>query len=134
MQTLTDAELLGAYASRQDESAFGELMRRHGALVCRACHRLLKDTHEAEDASSAMVVPAAAQARTGTVQTADATNSAPWEVTLSAEDYKQLDTSEGVLLAEASNHLADNLNELVKVPKYAKDTYLIRAGLYCSKK
>ncbi|MFZ4396055.1 MAG: tetratricopeptide repeat protein [Kiritimatiellia bacterium] len=116
------------------------------------------------------------------MQVADATNSAPWEVTLSAEDYKKLNVEEGALLAKADNLVAlgkwpaavvyyeqihndfrpGNLqeanyarsrllyyytqvrsnvdqalalaNELVKVPGYAKDTYLIRAGLYREKK
>ena len=45
MQKQTDAELLDAYSSRKDEEAFGELMRRHGALVYRACFRVLKDPH-----------------------------------------------------------------------------------------
>ena len=62
MQTLTDAELMEAYSSRQDEGAFGELMRRHGAMVYRACHRLLKDAHEAEDASQAVFVVLARKA------------------------------------------------------------------------
>jgi RNA polymerase sigma factor (sigma-70 family) len=62
MQTLTDAELMDAYSSRQDEGAFGELMRRHGAMVYRACHRLLKDAHEAEDASQAVFVVLARKA------------------------------------------------------------------------
>ena len=42
MPTTTDAELLAAFATRQEEAAFGELMRRHGALVYRACHRLME--------------------------------------------------------------------------------------------
>jgi RNA polymerase sigma factor (sigma-70 family) len=62
MQTLTDAELMEAYSYRQDEGAFGELMRRHGAMVYRACHRLLKDAHEAEDASQAVFVVLARKA------------------------------------------------------------------------
>ena len=55
MQNLSDTELLDAYVTEANmpqgdtggrtpgEAAFGELMRRHGALVYRACHRLLKD-------------------------------------------------------------------------------------------
>ena len=67
---MTDAQLLEAYSSREDESfgvaqgeaAFGELMRRHGTMVYRACHRLLKDPHEAEDASQAVFVVLARKA------------------------------------------------------------------------
>jgi RNA polymerase sigma factor (sigma-70 family) len=62
MQTMTDAELIEAYSSRADEGAFDELMRRHGAMVYRACHRLLKDAHEAEDASQAVFVVLARKA------------------------------------------------------------------------
>jgi DNA-directed RNA polymerase specialized sigma24 family protein len=47
MRTMTDAELLDVYSSGKNEEAFGELMRRHGAMVYWACHRLLKDAHEA---------------------------------------------------------------------------------------
>ncbi len=59
---MTDAQLLEAYSSRQDDVAFGELMKRHGSLVYRACHRLLKDAHEAEDASQAVFVVLARKA------------------------------------------------------------------------
>ena len=76
MQTRTDSELMEAYASCEDgpfdkgqgEAAFGELMRRHGRLVYRACYRLLKDAHEAEDAAQAVFVVLARKAgglRTG---------------------------------------------------------------------
>jgi RNA polymerase sigma factor (sigma-70 family) len=64
MQNMSDTELIDAYVSRQDESvgaarreaAFAELVKRHGTLVYRACHRLLKDHHEARDASQAVFV------------------------------------------------------------------------------
>jgi RNA polymerase sigma factor (sigma-70 family) len=64
MQNMSDTELIDAYVSRQDESvgaarreaAFAELVRRHGTLVYRACHRLLKDHDEARDASQAVFV------------------------------------------------------------------------------
>ena len=67
---MTDTELLEAYSSRRDapfgvvqgEAAFTELMRRHGAMVYRACHRLLKDPHEAEDATQAVFVVLARKA------------------------------------------------------------------------
>ena len=59
---MTDAQLLEAYSSREGEAAFGELMRRHGAMVYRACHRLLKDSYEAEDASQAVFVVLARKA------------------------------------------------------------------------
>jgi RNA polymerase sigma factor (sigma-70 family) len=62
MQTKTDAELLEAYASKRDNVAFGELMRRHTAMVYHACYRLLKDACEAEDASQAVFLVLARKA------------------------------------------------------------------------
>ncbi len=62
MQTKTDADLLEAYASKRDNVAFGELMRRHTAMVYHACYRLLKDACEAEDASQAVFLVLARKA------------------------------------------------------------------------
>ena len=46
MQTMTDAELLVAYSSRQDEGAFGELMRRHGTMAVSYTHLTLPTNRE----------------------------------------------------------------------------------------
>ena len=51
--SLSDAELLGRFVARRDEAAFGELMRRHGAVVLGVCGRILGDAHAAEDAFQA---------------------------------------------------------------------------------
>lgn len=49
----TDGELLRAYATARDESAFAELLRRHGPLVWGVCARSLPCVQDAEDAFQA---------------------------------------------------------------------------------
>src|SRR5437667_1140798 len=48
-----DAELLGQFAHTRDESAFAELLRRHGPMVWAVCRHLLADEADAEDAFQA---------------------------------------------------------------------------------
>jgi len=50
---LTDAQLLDRYAHDQDQAAFEVLVWRHGTMVLNTCRRLLRDTHQAEDAFQA---------------------------------------------------------------------------------
>jgi RNA polymerase sigma factor (sigma-70 family) len=45
----TDAELLSAFASAGDETAFAELVRRHGRLVLGVSRRMVGDRSAAED-------------------------------------------------------------------------------------
>ncbi len=49
----TDAELLGRFTSHRDGTAFAELLRRHGPKVLGICRRVLRHTHDAEDAFQA---------------------------------------------------------------------------------
>jgi RNA polymerase sigma factor (sigma-70 family) len=63
MHTRTDAELLNDYVAAGDDAAFGKLVARHGAFVHRACLRLLKDEHEAQDACQTVFLVLAQKAR-----------------------------------------------------------------------
>src|SRR5262249_45196978 len=50
---LSDAQLLHRFGATRDESAFAELVKRHGPMVLAACRRLLRDAHAADDAFQA---------------------------------------------------------------------------------
>src|SRR5262249_8716497 len=45
----SDRQLLERFASRRDEAAFAELVRRHGPMVLGVARRVLHDAHDAED-------------------------------------------------------------------------------------
>lgn len=45
----SDGRLLERFVSGQDESAFAELMDRHGPMVLGVCRRVLRNAHDAED-------------------------------------------------------------------------------------
>ncbi len=48
--TLSDAQLLDRLVERQEEAVFEEIIRRHGPMVWGVCRRILRDSHDAEDA------------------------------------------------------------------------------------
>ena len=50
---LTDAQLLDNFVARREEASFEVLVWRHGAMVLALCNRVLRDSHEAEDAFQA---------------------------------------------------------------------------------
>jgi len=49
----TDDLLLQRFAAERDETAFAEIMRRHGPLVLGVCRRVLADANDADDAFQA---------------------------------------------------------------------------------
>jgi RNA polymerase sigma-70 factor (ECF subfamily) len=51
--TSSDADLLGAFLDRRDESAFAEMVHRHGPMVLGVCRRILHNLADAEDAFQA---------------------------------------------------------------------------------
>jgi RNA polymerase sigma factor (sigma-70 family) len=60
---LDDRQLLGAYTSQGDESAFAELMRRHGALVRAAARNVVGAESTADDIAQATFFALAQKAR-----------------------------------------------------------------------
>lgn len=58
----TDRELLDRFVAQQDQAAFEEIVRRHGAMVLRVCQRQLGHAQDAEDAFQATFIVLARKA------------------------------------------------------------------------
>jgi RNA polymerase sigma factor (sigma-70 family) len=60
----SDAELVERFVSQRDELAFEVILRRHGPMVLNVCLRVLRLTHDAEDAFQATFLVLAHKAAT----------------------------------------------------------------------
>jgi RNA polymerase sigma factor (sigma-70 family) len=64
-----DAELLAAFATQRQETAFAEIVRRHGGMVLAVCRSVLGNTSDAEDAGQAVFLTLARKAASGGIRT-----------------------------------------------------------------
>jgi RNA polymerase sigma factor (sigma-70 family) len=72
-RVVSDGELLRRYGTGRDQSAFAELVRRHGAMVFAVCRSVLRRHDDAEDAFQATLLILARRA--GTIRKPDALSS-----------------------------------------------------------
>ncbi len=59
---LTDGQLLDMFVARHDEAAFTALVERHGPMVQRVCHDVLRNHHDTQDAFQATFLVLASRA------------------------------------------------------------------------
>jgi RNA polymerase sigma factor (sigma-70 family) len=62
--SLTDAQLLDDFVKRGEQASFEVLVWRHGTMIFNLCRRILRDSHDAEDAFQATFLVFARKAST----------------------------------------------------------------------
>jgi RNA polymerase sigma factor (sigma-70 family) len=62
MSEVSDGQLLLRYLANREEAAFAALLHRHGAMVWRVCHRILRHRQNAEDVFQATFLTLARKA------------------------------------------------------------------------
>src|SRR5258707_763986 len=60
---MTDEQLLERFIAQRDEAAFASIMARHGPMVAGVCRRMLRETHDVEDAFQATFLILACKAK-----------------------------------------------------------------------
>src|SRR5262245_60291095 len=80
---LSDAQLLNRFAEARDatgESAFRELIHRHGPMVLGVCRQILRHPHDADDAFQATFLILVRKARSVRVGQSLAPGSTAWPI------------------------------------------------------
>src|SRR4051794_4855369 len=60
----TDAQLLDRFIAGREDAAFAAIVRRHGPMVLSVCRRVLRNSHDADDAFQATFLVLVRKART----------------------------------------------------------------------
>jgi RNA polymerase sigma factor (sigma-70 family) len=114
---LSDAQLLCRFTDAQDataESAFSELVQRHGPMVRGVCRHILRHTHDADDAFQATFLVLVRKARSIQVRE----SLAPW---LYSVAYRTAQRAR----ASASRYRQGAVEELEALGASAEDSYLL---------
>src|SRR5262245_24868475 len=115
MPLTPDAELLARFVRSRDESAFAELVRRHGPMVRATCRRSLGDAPDADDAFQAVFLVLARKAAT----LRDRRVLGPWLHTVAVRTARRARAAAVRRLARERQ--IPNMPELADMPDEAND-------------